>query len=144
MPKQASGPKTILIVDDEMDMRIFMRTLFETSGYRAVLARDGKEGLQKVKEIGPDLIVLDVMMPSEGGVLMYRNLKTDPLLARIPVIMLSAVGEKSFGHYLKMLNLQSLEAIPEPACYLEKPPDSSELLKIAESLLRPAQGTIHL
>lgn len=141
MAEQTPAPKTILIVDDEMDMRIFMRTLFEVSGYRPVLARDGKEGLQKVKQSQPDLIVLDIMMPGEGGVLMYRNLKTDPLLAHIPVIMLSAVGEKSFGHYLKMLNWQSPEPIPEPAAYLEKPPDSNELLKIAESLLQPAQGS---
>jgi hypothetical protein len=55
--------------------------------------------------------------------------------------MLSAVGEKSFDHYLKMLNWQSPEPIPEPAAYLEKPPDSNELLKIAESLLQPAQGS---
>ncbi|MBW2195921.1 MAG: response regulator, partial [Deltaproteobacteria bacterium] len=56
-------PKEILIVDDEPHMRVFMATLFETSGYKPVLARNGNEGIQKARERIPALIILDVMMP---------------------------------------------------------------------------------
>ncbi len=96
--------KKILIVDDEIDMRVFLSTLLETNGYSPVATRDGKEGLTKAKEIEPDLIILDIMMPGEGGVHMYRQLKTDQILNKIPVIMLSAVARKTFSHYMKMLN----------------------------------------
>ena len=67
--------KTVLIVEDELDMRIFISTLLETSGYQPVMTRDGNEGMLKAQDICPDLIILDVMMPGEGGVQMYRQLK---------------------------------------------------------------------
>ncbi|RLC18338.1 MAG: response regulator [Deltaproteobacteria bacterium] len=125
--------KKVVVVDDEMDMRIFISTLLETSGYLPVVARNGKEGLRKVRDIEPDLIILDVMMPGEGGVQMYRQLKTDKTLRDIPVIMLSAVEKKTFFHYLKMLNISLENAIPYPDSYIEKPPDAEELLKIIET-----------
>lgn len=127
--------KKVLIVDDELDVRIYVRTLFETSGFAPTAARDGIAGLQKAKELTPDLIVLDVMMPETGGVNMYRELKTDPKLKDIPVIMLTAVGKKSFSHYLKMLNIQSEASIPQPDAYMEKPLDHEKLLELAEKLI---------
>ena len=127
--------KKILIVDDEMDMRIFLTALFETSGYEAIVTKDGRDGYRIAKEIAPDLIVLDIMMPGEGGVHMYRHLKTDETLKKIPIIMLSAVEEKTFLHYIKMLRIRLNETIPQPDAYVEKPPEPEELLKIAESLL---------
>ena len=127
--------KKILIVDDEMDMRIFLTALFETSGYEAIVTKDGRDGYRIAKEIAPDLIVLDIMMPGEGGVHMYRHLKTDETLKEIPIIMLSAVEEKTFLHYIKMLRIRLNETIPQPDAYVEKPPEPEELLKIAESLL---------
>ena len=127
--------KKILIVDDEMDMRIFLTALFETSGYKAIVTKDGREGYRIAKEIAPDLIVLDIMMPGEGGVHMYRHLKTDETLKEIPIIMLSAVEEKTFLHYIKMLRIRLNDTIPQPDAYIEKPPEPEELLKIAESLL---------
>ena len=127
--------KKVLIVDDELDVRIYVRTLFETSGYSPIVTRNGIEGLQKAKELSPDLIILDVMMPEAGGVTMYRELKTDPQLKNIPVIMLTAVGEKSFSHYLKMLNIKIGDPIPQPEAYMEKPLDHEELLKLARKIL---------
>jgi CheY-like chemotaxis protein len=113
-------------------MRIFISTLLETSGYKPFATRDGKEGLEKAKAVKPDLIILDVMMPGEGGVYMYRKLKTDEMLRDIPVIMLSAVAKKTFTHYLNMLNIRIEEDIPHPDSYLEKPPDADELLRIID------------
>jgi CheY-like chemotaxis protein len=130
----------VLIVDDEIDMRIFISTLFETNGYKPVATRDGKMGLQKAKELLPDLIILDVMMPGEGGVTMYQGLKTDNRLRNIPVIMLSAVAKKTFAHYVKMLNIRMNETIPDPDAYVEKPPDAEELLSLALQLAPPRKG----
>lgn len=135
MDEQIEKP-TVLIVDDEIDIRIFISTLFETNGYRPVATRDGGSGLQKAREISPDIIVLDVMMPGEGGVKMYQGLKADPSLKRIPVIMLSAVGRKTFDHYLKMLDAQSDGTFPGPDAYMEKPPDAEALIVLAERLMK--------
>ena len=131
----ASNRPVILIVDDEMDMRIFMSTLFETSGYRPVAVRDGHQGLAKAAELKPQLIVLDVMMPGEGGALMYKALKQDPELCNIPVVMCSAVEQISFGHYLKMLNARLETAVPEPEGYMEKPPDPDAMLQLARKVM---------
>jgi two-component system phosphate regulon response regulator PhoB len=127
--------KTVLIVEDELDMRIFISTLLETSGYQPIITRDGKEGLLKAKDVSPDLIILDVMMPGEGGVQMYRQLKTDKTLCKIPVIMLSAVTRKTFAHYLNMVNARLKDAIPDPDAYIEKPPEAEELLKMTTALI---------
>ena len=127
--------KTVLVVEDELDMRIFISTLLETSGYQPIMTRDGKEGLHKAKDICPDLIILDVMMPGEGGVQMYRHLKTDKTLCNIPVIMLSAITRKTFTHYLNMVNARLKDPIPDPDAYVEKPPEAEDLLRIATSLI---------
>ena len=127
--------KTVLIVEDELDMRIFISTLFETSGYQPIITKDGTEGMLKAKDVSPDLIILDVMMPGEGGVQMYRQLKTDEILCDIPVIMLSAVAQKTFAHYLNMVNARLRKPIPNPDAYIEKPPEAEELLKMATVLI---------
>ena len=127
--------KTVLIVEDELDMRIFLSTLLETSGYQPITTRDGKEGMLKAKDVCPNLIILDVMMPGEGGVQMYRQLKTDKTLCKIPVIMLSAVTRKTFAHYLNMVNARLQETIPDPEAYIEKPPEADELIRIPADLI---------
>ena len=130
-----SEPKTILIVDDEIDMRLFLSTLAETSGYRPVLARNGIEGLEATGKTVPDLIMLDIMMPKEGGVYMYGRLKTTENLKDIPVIILSAISRKTFFHYLKMLSIRVGDPIAEPDAYVEKPPEADEILGIIKQLI---------
>jgi hypothetical protein len=66
---------------------------------------------------------------------MYKELKSDTRLENIPVIMLSAVGQHSFQHYLKMLNVQLEAPLPDPDCYLEKPPDAQQLMDKAVQLM---------
>ena len=127
--------KTILIVEDELDMRIFISTLLETSGYEPIMSPAGTDGLLYPIDVCPDLIILDVMMPGEGGVQMYRQLKTDKTLCDIPVIMLSAVTRKTFAHYLNMVNARLKDAIPDPDAYIEKPPEAEDLLKMTTSLI---------
>ncbi len=127
--------KKILIVDDELDMQLFLKTLIEMSGYHPVIAKDGRDGVQKAVESVPDLIILDVMMPGEGGVQMYSRLRINDKLKEIPIIMLSAVAKKTFYHYLKMLNLQLEDKIPEPEVYMEKPSETENLLKTIKTLL---------
>ena len=122
--------KKVLIVDDEMDMRIFLSTLLETSGYKPIVATNGEEGIQKAHTHKPAAIILDVLMPKSGGIQMYREVKTDENLKTTPVIMISAIAKKTFFHSMKMLNSYRGETVPEPEGYIEKPPESDELLEI--------------
>jgi CheY-like chemotaxis protein len=127
--------KKILIVDDELDMRIYLSTLLATSGYQPVAVRDGGEGLRRAEEIAPSLIILDVMMPGDGGAQTYRRLRTEARFREIPVIMLSAVPGGVFDHYLKMLAAATGEPVAAPQAYLEKPLEHEALLGIVRRLL---------
>jgi CheY-like chemotaxis protein len=75
------------------------------------------------------------MMPEAGGVTMYRELKMNHELKDIPVIMLTGIAEKSFSHYLKMLNIKVKSPIPQPNAHLEKPLDHEKLLKLVKKLI---------
>ena len=128
--------KKVLVVDDELDMRTFLTTLLETSGYKPISAEDGVHGLEVARAKKPALIILDVMMPKESGINLYRELKSDPDLKAIPVIMLSALSRKTFFHSQRVLDEYKGEKIPEPAAYIEKPPEPDELLEAIEKSLK--------
>src|SRR4030042_1861686 len=126
----------VLVVDDEMDMRVFLTTLLETNGFKPISASDGRQGLEMARKSRPSLIILDVMMPKESGITMYRELKLDPALKDIPVIMLSALSRKTFFHSQKVLDEYKGEKIPEPTAYIEKPPEPEELLDAIQNSLK--------
>ena len=128
--------RRVLVVDDELDMRTFVATLLETSGFKPLVAEDGIQGLEMARRDKPSLIILDIMMPRESGITMYRSLKSDPTLKDIPVIMLSALAKKTFLHSQSVLDAYNGEKIPEPAAYIEKPPEPDELLEAIESSLK--------
>jgi CheY-like chemotaxis protein len=127
--KMKMDMKKVLIVEDEMDMRIFLTTLLETNGYKPIAAQNGEEGEIKVISDKPDLILLDVMMPKEGGIQLYRKLKSDPSLSLIPVVIISAIAKKTFLHSQKMLNTARGQTLPDPEGYIEKPPEAEEVLR---------------
>jgi CheY-like chemotaxis protein len=103
------GKPKILVVDDERDMRIFVSTVVETLGFEAIAVQDGAEALLKAGLNPPALVILDVMMPKiDDGIKTYRQFRTDPSLSHIPIIMLSAIAEKTFLHSIKMLSPQRL------------------------------------
>ncbi len=129
--------KRVLVVDDEMDMRIFISTLLETNGYKALTAKDGEEGLVIACSEKPSLIILDVMMPKESGINLYRELRKHPKLQGVPVIMLSALSKKTFFYSQKMLDKYKEEEIPEPEVYIEKPAEPEELLDAIKTCLEP-------
>ena len=122
--------KKILVVDDEMDIRIFVSTLVETNGYKALVAKDGEEGLRMVKDHKPNLIILDVMMPRESGLKLYKDLKSDDTTKQIPVIMVSAVSQKTFLHSIRELERYHGVSLAEPVAYIEKPPEAGELITL--------------
>ena len=125
----------ILIVDDEMDMRIYISRVLQSAGYTPTAVREGGEAVRRARRLQPGLIILDVMMPGEGGAETYRRLIGDPELRQTPVLVASAVQEESFRHYLKMLAVRVKEKIPYPAAYLEKPFEPEQLLELVGQIL---------
>jgi CheY-like chemotaxis protein len=131
------GNAKILVVDDEQDMRIFVSTVVETLGFEPMVAKDGVEALEKARSNPPALVILDVMMPKiDDGIQTYRQFRTDPKLSHIPIIMLSAIAQKTFFHSIRMLSPLKGFELPEPHAYMEKPPDADELGKFIMRLLR--------
>lgn len=81
--------KTVLLVDDEPNLRELLRHMLELGGFEVVEAENGIDGLEKAAICLPDIIILDVMMPFMDGVTMCKKLRTMPEFAELPVIMLS-------------------------------------------------------
>ena len=85
---------TILIIDDDIEVRFFMQTLLEIKGYQVFLAASAREGMQLVEQSPPDIICCDLMMPVMSGVDFIKHVKANPATAHIPVIVITAAGER--------------------------------------------------
>lgn len=131
--------KKVLVVDDEPDMRVFVSTVVATMGLEALAAQNGEDALQKAGSDPPDLVILDIMMPKiEDGIQTYRRFRSDKTLSRIPVIILSAIAQKTFLHSIRILTPHQGGLLPEPDAYMEKPPDAGTLGKLIEEVLNRA------
>jgi len=108
--------KTVLVVDDEEDVRRFLTMALEEAGFEVVTACDGFEALEAVKTKRPDLISLDLVMPKRSGVKFYRDLGKNKDWAKIPIIIVTGHARDDLGKAdLKELTMQG------PGIYLEKP-----------------------
>ena len=127
--------KKVLVVDDDPDVRLFSVTVLEENGYTALEAEDGEMGLKMIKAEKPDLVILDVLMPRQSGVRLYRELKTARALKDLKVIILSGIAKKTFLRSQKALTEFGGEEIPEPEIYLEKPVEPDELADVIKKVL---------
>ena len=125
----------VLAVDDDPDVRAFVATVLEENGYTPLSAKDGEEGMKAIREENPGLVILDVLMPRGSGVRLYRELKTDPGLKHIPVVVLSGIAQKSFLRSQKALTEFKGGEVPEPEAYLEKPVKPEELAEAVKRVV---------
>jgi CheY-like chemotaxis protein len=127
--------KKILIVDDEPGLVTYLETLLQDHGYETIAAVDGQSGLRKLRSEHPDLVTLDISMPETSGVRFYRNLKEDPELAKIPVIVITAVtGEGGDPQAFKQF-ISTRRQVPPPEGFLAKPVEPQALLRTIQDLL---------
>ena len=127
--------KTVLVVDDDPDVRQFNTTVAEECGYAVQEASNGEDGLEKIRQASPDLVILDVLMPRQSGIRLYRELKTDKTLKDIRVVVLSGIAKKTFLRSQKALTEFGGAAVPEPEYYLEKPVEPEELTRTLKAIL---------
>jgi DNA-binding response OmpR family regulator len=117
---------TILVIDDEPDVIEVVSVALEKAGHTVLTAPDGQTGLMLTLTRQPDLVVLDVMMPGIDGFEVLRRMKTEPRMANIPVLMLTARTDYS----------SKARAWEEYAQnYLTKPFDVDELAEAVNSML---------
>lgn len=124
--------RKILVVDDEPDALELVAYNLKQAGFSVVTAKDGAEALEKVKSAGPDLIVLDVMLPQMDGFALCRVFKNAPVTAGIPIIMLTAKAAE-------IDRVLGLELGADD--YLTKPFSPRELVLRVKKLLDRAQGS---
>ncbi len=85
--------KKIITIDDEMPIRSLIRLALRQEGYEVLEAKDGSEGLEKIRRELPDLIVLDFVMPVMNGAETLKAIRSDPQIAHIPVLLLTGVKD---------------------------------------------------
>ena len=131
-----SNNKKILIVDDEPDVLDYLTALFEDNGYEVISATSGKEAFKLARSVKPALITLDITMPDQTGVRTYLNLKNEPDLENIPIIVITATVNSEQGF------LGLLDGLPGPEGFFNKPINIKELLKRTESLTTDSGGPV--
>ena len=123
----------ILVVDDDSDLVAAISTILEGKGYEVAIASNKEEGMAKIKEIKPDLAILDVMMTTwQDGFEMAREVKSDEGLKNIPILMLTGVGDKTGMDFKSEAG--DAEWLPVDT-FLDKPVKSDVLLAEVERLL---------
>ena len=120
--------KKILVVDDEADLRAFLRMRLEASHFEVLEAADGFSAIARAKETQPDLILLDILMPGKDGIETYHALKQDPSTRKIPIIFLSALARNTAP-------TQHNLGPEEGYAILGKPYQSEELLQAIHRVL---------
>ena len=124
---------TILIVDDDKDIRLAVKTLLESRDYAVEMAATKEEGLAKFSSVKPDLAILDVMMVSwQDGFELARELKKDPDLKNTPILMLTGVEDKTGFEFKSAAGDE--EWLPVEG-FLDKPVEPEVLLAEVEKLL---------
>ena len=125
MTSTSPAPR-ILVVDDDPDIVKYLEMVLRDNGYEVLPAAGGAEGLALARSERPDLICLDIAMPEPTGVRVYRDLRDDPELRTIPVVMITGVLPqfREFIHRRKR--------VPHPDGYISKPFEIAELLSTIE------------
>ncbi|MFZ5447639.1 MAG: response regulator [Thermodesulfobacteriota bacterium] len=126
-PQLQPGLNTVLVIEDDPGARDLLTRFLTKEGYRVETAAGGAAGLRLARELHPDVITLDVMMPGQDGWSVLSELKADPELADIPVVMLTIVDDKNLGYALGA------------ADYLTKPIQRDRLLAVLEKYCPPVE-----
>jgi DNA-binding response OmpR family regulator len=116
----------VLIADDEPHILLSLEFLLQRAGYETLTASDGLQTLKQVRELRPDIVLLDIMMPNHDGYEVCRAIKTDPELGGTPIVLLSAKGQDV--EVVKGLDLGA-------AAYVTKPFGNAGLLEVIRAVL---------
>ncbi len=111
---------TVLVVDDEDDIRRFLSVALEDAGFEVIIAENGKEALAKIKEKRPDFISLDLVMPGGSGIAFLHELRRNKDWIHIPVMVVTGHARDELGK-VDLDNALEGKLLSGPGMYLEKP-----------------------
>ena len=112
--------KTVLVVDDEPNVRDYLAQILRDAGFSVLTAADGGEALDIIRQQRPDFISLDLVMPKKSGHKLLYELKRDKDLSRIPVVVVTAHAQDELGQS-DLEDIMENRVISGPGVYLEKP-----------------------
>jgi CheY-like chemotaxis protein len=124
--------KSVLVIEDELDVRDYLTCLFSDNGFKVKTASNGEEGLTCLEKNLPDLVTLDITMPLKTGLLVYRAMRKNAAWKDIPIIIVTGVA-KEFKCFFS-----SRRTLPPPDGYINKPIDCEKLLDLAKRLTFPS------
>jgi len=127
--------KTILIVDDEPDIVSYLEMILQDNGFDTTTAGNGNEAMEAVKQNRPDLVTLDITMPEASGTRFYKELRTDPDLSSIPVIIVTAVTGLGGDKYAYEKFISNRSLVPAPEGYFPKPIEREAFVAAVKKLL---------
>jgi CheY-like chemotaxis protein len=145
--------KQVLVVDDDPNTVKYLTVLLRENGYDPVSAVDGKEGLEKIRQARPDLVVLDVMMPKKTGLTLFKQLKKDDQYKDIQILMLTGISgileemethkDETFEHPYDNLReilkkaIQALrkDGLIKPEMFVDKPVDPESFVAKVKQLI---------
>ncbi|HOV75567.1 MAG TPA: response regulator [Candidatus Hydrogenedentes bacterium] len=125
-----------LVVDDESDVRLFVRTILETEGWHVVEAVNGQEAIDMANDEAPDLIVLDLMMPVKDGFETFKELREGVFTKDIPVVMLTAINQFEQEAKEDEASVGNRYGVARPEGFVEKPVDPVFLLYTINGAVR--------
>lgn len=126
--------KTVLVVDDEPNIRHYLKTVLQDAEFNVLTAEDGVEALRLIKEHRPDFISLDLIMPRKSGHKLLFELKRDKALSRIPVLVVTAHARDELGKN-DLQELLDQRVMSGPETYLEKPIDPLAYVRCVQRAL---------
>ena len=129
--KEHPGDFTVLVVDDEPDVAIYLGSVLEDAGLNVIFAHDGDEALRAIEEEPPDLVSLDLVMPRKSGIRVLAELRRHPEWSKIPVVIVTAHARdpevrREVSEHADVL---ADSVITGPSMYLEKPVTPQKYLK---------------
>lgn len=125
------------MIDDDEDMVSSVRTVMEGAGWEVADAPNGDEGVRRARELAPDLIILDILMPRKDGLTTYEELRADETLRGIPVIVLTSVSDK-LGFSFSASDMAAHYG-HQPEAFLQKPFEPQSLLAAVRKVVRAAR-----
>lgn len=134
--------RKILVVDDELDTRIFLLNLLNAVGFLPFAAENRAQGYQMAVEEKPSVIILNMTMAGKDGIQLYRNLKREEGLKHIPVIMLSTLDKATFLKCHTLYGVTQCEEFELVDKFMEKPPEADELITMIRELSGQVSGTV--